>query len=182
MSIPQLKFTIASSNNELEQIIQLQQKNLPVSISKSEKEKEGFVTVQHDFDILKRMNDQQPHIIAKDGEVVVGYTLCMTKDFGNEIPILRPMFDKINNFLDHSSTYITMGQVCIDKAYRKQGIFRGLYHHMREVLQNKYDVLITEVAANNTRSLNAHYAIGFKTLLTYSSDDIEWHIIHWNWE
>ncbi|WP_299243617.1 GNAT family N-acetyltransferase [uncultured Aquimarina sp.] len=182
MNLKHLKYTIATSDNELEQIIQLQQKNLAASISQSEKEKEGFVTVEHDFNILKKMNNQQPHIIAKDKDLVVGYTLCMTTDFGNDITVLRPMFKKIENSLDQAKSYIVMGQVCIDKEYRGQGIFRGLYQKMKIELQEKYDLLITEVAANNLRSLHAHKAIGFENMLVYKSDEIDWHLISWNWE
>ena len=75
-----------------------------------------------------------------------------------------------------------MGQVCIDKAYRGQGVFRGLYQKMKVELHKKYDLLITEVAANNPRSLRAHNAIGFKDLLIYQSGAIDWHLIYWNWE
>ncbi|SEK87976.1 Ribosomal protein S18 acetylase RimI [Aquimarina amphilecti] len=182
MAVQHLKYTTVTSHKELEQILLLQQKNLTTSISSEEKKKEGFVTVEHDFDILKRMNDQQPHIIAKNQDKVVGYTLCMTSDFGNDIEVLKPMFKKIENSLNPTNKYIVMGQVCIDKEYRGQGVFRGLYQQMKLELQKKYDLLITEVAANNTRSLGAHNAIGFKDLIVYESDKIKWHLIYWSWE
>ena len=176
-----ISYTITSSTEELKQIIVLQQHNLPTSISQEEKKKEGFVTVQHDLSILQKMNDKQPHIIAKDRDKVVGYALCMHRDFKDEIEILRPMFAQIEKYVNPSESYITMGQICVDKAYRKQGIFRGLYHKMQDELNGKYNVLITEVAANNTRSLHAHYAVGFTDLLVYESDGVKWHLIHWNW-
>ncbi|MHA7056653.1 N-acetyltransferase family protein [Aquimarina sp. M1] len=182
MAIQDLKYTAVTSHKELEQILQLQQKNLISSISKVEKKKEGFVTVVHDLNILKKMNDQQPHIITKDNDEVIGYTLCMTKDFGNDVEVLIPMFKKIQEHLSENTTYIVMGQVCIDKEYRRQGIFRKLYQKMKLELQEKFDLLITEVAANNLRSLNAHYAIGFKKLVIYEVDQIKWHLICWDWK
>jgi len=171
-----------SSEEELDQILVLQKNNLSEFISQTEKEKEGFVTVKHDFDILDRMNTQQPHIIAKHKDVVVGYTLCMTKNFGSDIEILKPMFTKIDELLDQNIPYLVMGQVCIEKAYRGKGIFNGLYQKMKLELQKTYNLLITEVASDNLRSLKAHKNVGFKTLTTYSSDNILWHIISWNWE
>jgi len=176
-----ITYTTVTTNNELSQILTLQQKNLPTSISEKEKEKEGFVTVQHDFDILKKMNDQQPHIIAKEGENVIGYALSMVSAFKNDIEVLKPMFEKIDANLDPQKSYITMGQICIDKNYRKQGIFKGLYYKMQSELSSQFDLLITEVAANNARSLSAHYAIGFFDLLVYQSDQITWHLIQWDW-
>ncbi|WP_378179523.1 GNAT family N-acetyltransferase [Aquimarina sp. SS2-1] len=175
-------YTTVSRNEELLEILALQKKNLSESISVSEKETEGFVTVRHNFDVLKNMNNQQSHIIAKDNDQVVGYTLCMTKEFAGEIEILKPMFQKISQQLNREDTYLVMGQICIDKAYRGQGVFRGLYQKMKSELKEKYDLLITEVASNNLRSLKAHKAIGFKNLITYESDGIEWHLISWNWE
>ncbi len=178
-----INYTIVSTIEELRQIIQLQRTNLPSSISMTEKQKEGFVTVQHDLDVLERMNDVQPHIIAKDGNNVVGYALSMVKDFKDDIEVLKPMFDKIDTQIDHKVSYIVMGQICIDKAYRKQGIFRGLYYKMRDELKSKYDLLITEVAANNNRSLQAHYTVGFTDLLVYDSDGVTtWHIMQWDWK
>ncbi|MEW7289816.1 GNAT family N-acetyltransferase [Aquimarina sp. 2304DJ70-9] len=177
-----IDYTCTSTIDELEQIIQLQHHNLPSSISITEKQKEGFVTVQHDLDILKRMNDLQPHIIAKDDDNVVGYALSMVKDFKNDIEVLKPMFDKIDRQIGDKISYVVMGQICIDKAYRKQGIFKGLYHKMRDELKSKYNLLITEVAANNNRSLQAHYTVGFTDLLVYDAKGITWHIVQWDWK
>lgn len=177
-----IRYTTSSSDIELEQILLLQQSNLSESITLDEKQNEGFVTVRHDFDILKKMNLQQPHIIAKHNDQVVGYALCMTKDFGNDIEVLKPMFAKIDSLIEPKTNYIVMGQVCVDKLYRKQGIFRGLYQKMKSSLQEKYSLLITEVASNNHRSLEAHRAIGFKDLIVYQADTIQWHIISWDWE
>ncbi|WP_378186236.1 GNAT family N-acetyltransferase [Aquimarina sp. W85] len=174
-------YTTVTLVEELHQIIKLQQENLPIAVTAEEKEKEGFVTVQHTISILKKMNDQEPHIIAKDQNSVVGYALCMTQKFKNDIEILKSMFIEIDKHLNSDISYIIMGQICIDKAYRKQGVFRGLYAKMREELNEKYDLLITEVAADNIRSLKAHDALGFETLTTYKSNGIKWHLIKWDW-
>ncbi len=177
-----ITYTVTSSINELKQILHLQQNNLSSSITNIEKHKEGFLTVKHDLNILKKMHDQEPHIIAKDANTVIGYTLSMVQDFKNDIDVLKSMFAKIDDQLNVQTTYIVMGQVCVDKAYRKQGIFRGLYYKMRDELNNKYDLLITEVAADNTRSLRAHYAIGFTDLLIYDSAGVSWHLMQWDWQ
>ncbi len=177
-----IKYKVTTFVEELQQIINLQYNNLPSSISQTEKEKEGFVTVQHDIDILTKMHEQQPHIIAKHDNKVVGYALSMVQSFKNDIEVLQPMFAKIDTLLHGGISYIVMGQICIDKTYRKQGIFKGLYHKMRSELSDQYDCLITEVASNNHRSLQAHYAIGFKDLLVYKSCEITWHIVQWDWK
>ena len=70
-----------------------------------------------------------------------------------------------------------MGQICVAKNYRNQGIFRGLSNAMKAHVQPEFDSIITEVDAKNTRSLQAHYAVGFKELKTYYSDDRDWVLI-----
>jgi hypothetical protein len=58
---------------------------MKINLSEDEIEVEGFVTVMHDFDILKKMNKACAHSIAKDGNKVAGYALAMTRDFRDEI-------------------------------------------------------------------------------------------------
>jgi outer membrane lipopolysaccharide assembly protein LptE/RlpB len=75
----------APSSKELHQILALQKANLPISIFSEEKEQEGFLTVHQEDEILKRMNDVYPQIIAVDKNVLAGYTLCINTKLGGEI-------------------------------------------------------------------------------------------------
>ena len=167
----------ATRKYELEQILQLQRDNLPSVVSEEIKKTEGFVTVHHDFDILNRMNEACPHIIATNDEMVVGYTLCMHPKFGDEIEVLKPMFAEITRILGTDEKYIAMGQVCVAKAYRRQGIFRNLYNYMLDEIKPEFNCIITEVDCKNTRSLKAHYGIGFKLLSRYQSGGHDWELI-----
>lgn len=171
----------ASTLDELEQIRTLQLQNSSQNISAEEKLQEGFVTVQHSVALLEQMNYACAHIIAKDNDIVVGFALVMLSSFRNKIEVLIPMFERIDELVPKDKTYVVMGQICVDKKYRKQGIFRGLYHFYKEELHHEFDFLITEVAAINIRSMHAHDAIGFKIIDTYNEDGIEWNIILWDW-
>lgn len=171
----------ASTLDELEQIRTLQLQNSSQNISSEEKLQEGFVTVQHSVALLEQMNSACAHIIAKDNDAVVGFALVMLSGFRNEIKALIPMFERIDELVPKDKTYVVMGQICVDKNHRKQGIFRGLYHFYRKELQHQFDYLITEVAAINLRSMQAHEAIGFKIIDTYDEDGIVWNIILWDW-
>ena len=118
-----------------------------------------------------------PHIIAKAGGMVVGYALCMHPVFAQEIEVLIPMFDEIESAVPKPENYLTMGQICIDKNYRGQGLFKNLYATMKAAVIPEFQSIITEVDAKNTRSLQAHYAAGFADLKTYSSGGQDWHLI-----
>lgn len=170
----------ALTAGELNEILNLQEQNLRHLISDDVKEKEGFVTLQHDFNILKKMNDACAHCIAKLNGKVVGYALSMLQDFKNDIPLLVPMFNEIDELIlekNLSPNYIAMGQICVDKSVRGMGVFRGLYHFMAQQLKNDFDAIITEVDIKNTRSSNAHKAVGFEVLKNYTSNDQFWEVI-----
>ena len=172
-----IDYTRARTKAELQQILRLQEDNLKGGLSASEKEREGFVSVVHTLELLEAMNKVCPHILAKSGDEVAGYALCMHPDFSDAIPMLRPMFKKVRSLIDPSHRFVIMGQICIDKPWRKQGIFRGLYASMRQELKGEFDSIITEVDDTNQRSLTAHLAVGFRSLEVYWSGDRTWHLI-----
>jgi len=182
-----IQFTTSNTPNEIQQILDLQATNLPKNISAKEAKEQGFVTVHHNFDILSAMNAKFSHVIAKDGNKVVGYTLVMLPEFGNRIPVLVPLFDKINQLsFNHEAlnetTYFVMGQVCVDKNYRGKGVFAGLYQQMKTEMSTNFKYIITEIATRNTRSMRAHEKVGFKTIHIFSTPEEEWAIVAWDWQ
>jgi L-amino acid N-acyltransferase YncA len=182
-----LTFTKATSTSDLEGILLLQKKNLAQGLSSEEIQSQGFVTVNHTFDQLKNLNDIEKHVIAKDGDQVVGYALAMTQQSKSEIPILLPMFEVFDKIIFSgkeisSYNYMVVGQVCVDKAYRGHGIFDQNYGAYKKYYQDNYDFAITEIASTNTRSLQAHRRIGFKEINSYfAPDKTEWIVVVWDW-
>lgn len=173
-----ITYCSTTSASELKQILALQQENLPTVLTSEEKNKEGFVTVHHDLDILKRMHNACPHIIAKHRKAIIGYALSMHPKFGNEIDVLKPMFKEIQNSTLKNALFIVMGQICIEKEYRGQGIFRELYKTMAKELASEFNHIVTEVDAENRRSIQAHYAVGFQKLKTYTAAGKVWELIY----
>ncbi len=175
----------ANTKEDLLQILALQEENLEKSISSSELKDQGFVTVHHDFDLLQEMNAPFPHVIARANDKVVGYTLVMLRKMADRIPVLIPMFEKINQLSYQgqalsSAQYFIMGQVCIDKDFRGKGLFSALYHKLGREMRADFQFCITEVAVRNPRSMRAHQKIGFKPLFQYKDDDSEeWVILIW---
>ncbi len=165
------------SDEELLQILKIQERNLAAGLTSEEKKTHGFLTVQHTFDVLKKMNNRCPHIIAKYNNEVVGYALCMHPTFENEIEVLKPMFDEINSIPNINRNYIVMGQICIDEKYRGQGIFRKLYKTMKKEVFPEFSSIITEADALNKRSLEAHYAVGFQKIKVYEAGGQTWKLI-----
>ncbi len=175
-----IEYKKSTTDEELKQILLLQQANMPKQLSVKEIQTQGFVTVQHDMEILKKMNTITPHIIAKNNNKVIGFAICMHPKFKDEIAVLKPMFQQIEGVFSKEINYMVMGQICIDKDYRKQGVFRALYKTMKKEIQPFFSTIITGVDAINTRSLEAHYAIGFQSLLSFESEGHQWEIIFLN--
>ena len=176
-----VSFGTAKSDSDLHQILGLQSCNLPTNLSQEEAHSQGFVTVHHDFDLLKKMNTPFPHIISSNGEQIIGYALVMLRSFQNDIPVLVPMFKEIDAIIYRgeklgNAKYFIMGQVCVDKACRGQGVFAGLYEEMKLRMHPHFDYIITEVAKRNTRSIRAHEKVGFENVHEYHAGE-DWAIL-----
>ncbi len=180
-----IAFTTVSRPDEVGQILDLQAANLVSALTPERIASQGFVTVRHDPGVLQRMNDAAPAIIATDGGQVVGYALVMPRTFAADVPILQPLFQRLDALcwrgaaLREQTRWFVMGQICIAERHRGRGVFDGLYRTMADVSRGRYDFTVTEVAARNTRSLRAHARVGFKTLEVYAdaATGEEWHIL-----
>ncbi|WP_271785437.1 GNAT family N-acetyltransferase [Aquimarina algiphila] len=182
-----MKIKLVESNNELEQILELQNDNHYENIPPDLKNKNGFVTVRHNLELLLKMNDKAKQIIAVENGKVIGYALVMLKKFRNLIPVLVPMFDnfedtryknsKLSNF-----NYYVMGQVCISEKHRGKGIFKSLYLKHREIYSSQFELCLTEVSSSNLISMKAHQKVGFKTISTFKDSTDEWNILAWDWK
>jgi len=175
----------AETKEEIQGILSLQEQNFKINLTPNEIEREGFVTVNHDLETLQLMNSYEPQIIAVEHGIVVGYALVMTRQLEDKIPVLQPMFQKLNELsfeskLISKSRFYIMGQVCIAKAYRGKGLFAELYNKHKTEFSNRYDYCITEVSDSNPRSMKAHLKIGFKNIHSFTDDTDTWNILLWN--
>jgi len=185
--MPSFIYTTSKSEKDLPGIIELQKNNLPANLTQEEISNQGFVTVIHSLTDLKKMNDIEQHIICKDKEKVIAYLLAMTSKSKNDIPILIPMFETFEKILYMGKpvstyNYIVVGQVCVSKNYRGQGILDRCYEEYKNSFKGRYDFAITEIASRNVRSINAHKRIGFSEIHKYTSPNgEEWSIVIWEW-
>lgn len=183
-----ITYTTSKTEKELSQILELQKNNLPQNLTADEMKSQGFVTVAHSLEDLQKLNNQEQHLVMKDGDTIVGYLLAMTKYSRNDIPVLIPMFnvfDKLayKNKLIAEYNYIVVGQVCIDKNYRGMGLLDQSYAAYKLFFKEKYNFAITEIATTNTRSIQAHARIGFLEIYRYTDEkNIEWSIVIWDWK
>jgi hypothetical protein len=180
-------YTTTKNKADLKEIYALQKANLKKNLSEQEIESDGFVTVDHNWETLEKLNSIEPHIIAKDDKEIIGYVLAMTKKSRYDIPIIFPMFNEFEKItyegkLLSDYAYMVVGQVCVHKNYRGKGVFENCYRIYKKTFVNRYDFSITEIALTNHRSRNAHKKVGFKEIHSYKdSNQNEWVIVVWDW-
>jgi hypothetical protein len=180
-------FTTITTDKEIQQLLDLQQQNLTKNISEEVANNQGFVTVVHNFELLSRMNQSVPQIIAKDGDEVIAYALVMPESFRFDIPVLTAMFELMDG-LEYKgkwikdTKYYAMGQICVAEGYRGKGIFDGLYTKHKENLSPHFDLCVTEIAKRNTRSLAAHKRVGFEIIHDYFDVNYPelWEVVAWD--
>jgi hypothetical protein len=168
---------LVAGERELEQILALQQANLSETA-------DGFVTVRHTLDILRAMHAQLPSVVARDAQGdIVGYALSMAREAQGLLPILAPMFARLDALETlRGKRWSVMGQVCVAKAFRGQGVFDALYDGHRAQYAGRFDVLVTEIATRNGRSMRAHQRVGFVELDRYRDATDEWSVVGWSFE
>jgi ribosomal protein S18 acetylase RimI-like enzyme len=165
-------------DRDLEQILDLQRRNLPRSLDAGTAAEQGFVTVEHSLGVLRRMHELEPSIVARSGASLAGYALVMPVACRAFIPVLDPMFQRLEGL---KGRFYVMGQICVDRPWRGRGVFDALYHAHRDHLRTRYDLVVTEVSVRNTRSLRAHERVGFRELQRYRDATDDWVIIAWDW-
>jgi GNAT superfamily N-acetyltransferase len=172
-----------ATRTDLSRIIELQRANLEVNAR--DPVGQGFVTVVHTLDILERMHALAPSVVVRDGDVVAGYALVMPHECAPLVPKLGPMFANLRALAWHGRPltalrWYVMGQVCVAESHRGRGVFDALYEGHAALYGNAYDLVVTEVATRNTRSMRAHARVGFETIDTYRDDVDEWAVIAWD--
>lgn len=168
---------LSDGRADLEGILALQRENLRTLVSAEEAALNGFVTVEHTFEVLAQMHALMPSVVARSAGRVVGYALSMAPACRALVPVLEPMFATVEQLPSAPSHFYVMGQVCVARSHRGQGLFDAMYRAHRSHFAQRYDALVTEISTRNARSLRAHARVGFRDLTTYMDATDEWRVV-----
>ena len=172
----------AADDRDLEAILALQRANLERNL---ESLADGHVTLEHTLASLRQMQALEPSFVAVEGPALAGYALVLAPALRPLFPVLEPMFALSDRLAFHgrplaSLRYYVMGQVCVAPPYRGTGVFDALYRAHAEALGQRYDLVVTEVATRNRRSLRAHQRVGFEVIATHRDETDEWAVVAWD--
>lgn len=181
------KVTLARKPAHLKQILKLQAANVLEAIDDDTARSQGFVTATHDLELLQRMTASAASVIALQERQLVGYCLAMTREFGDSVPVLTPLFERQDAIeyrgeLLGDSGYLVMGQICVAQGARGQKLADRMYKYLRGCYHLRFPYCITAVDARNTRSLRIHQRVGFEEIDRFqASDGRNWVLVIWNW-
>ncbi len=180
---------ILVQDKHIYQLLALQRQNLKKNITMAEMADQGFTTVEHTFEKINAMKEPLSQIVAFQNDHIVGYALSMPISFRSVIPELVPMIDLLDNIefngqLLSNYKYYIMGQICVSKSVRGQGVFQKLYQEHAKVFANKYNFIVTEISIHNTRSMRAHEKVGFKVIHEYfdPENNDTWAVVLWDFK
>ncbi|MBL7815917.1 MAG: hypothetical protein JNL70_12955 [Saprospiraceae bacterium] len=173
--------------SEVDSLLDLQKENLKANLDSETVESQGYVSFRYDPIIIERMRADEPQIIARTHEGIVGYVLTATIGAMRTIEAAIPMLDMIETLQFKGKpcseqNYYIIGQVCVKADFRGQGMFEALYEGHRQNFADSYDFCVTEIAVDNRRSLAAHHRIGFETIHVFfdAFNGKEWHVVAWD--
>jgi ribosomal protein S18 acetylase RimI-like enzyme len=172
---------------DLPAILALQRQNLASSLTADEAGREGFVTVVHTLEILQEMHRLAPSLVVQDGATLAGYALAMPLGCRAFLPVLEPMFRLFEGLMWQGRPlatyrYYVMGQICVARDYRGRGVVQALYRGHAELHGSDHDLVVTEIAARNGRSLRAHEKVGFVEIGRHRDATDDWVVVAWDFQ
>jgi predicted N-acetyltransferase YhbS len=140
-------------------IIDLQIKNHFSNLTDQEKQKQGFISLLTDKDVLARLIASKLVFIAKNQfSKCVGYIFAIPRSLAHELVFLKPLvFAADQEQSLKGQEYYILGQICIAADFQGTGIALKLYKRLeRELVAKKCKTVVTEVSVLNPRSLVFH--------------------------
>jgi hypothetical protein len=182
-----MKVGLVEDRGTLREILDLQRQNLRARLTPEEVREQGFVTLEHSIATLETLHAAMPSAVAHQGERLVGYALAMARECRSVMPVLLPMFDVLDQLAAAGGPlagrrWYVMGQVCVAREARGTGVLDALYTTHRAAYAGQFDLLVTEIAERNPRSIRAHARVGFREVHRYRDATDAWVVVGWDWK
>lgn len=170
---------------DISEIIKLQQENLLKNLTEEEQQKEGFVSLQNNKIELKDIiNGEGVFVVEKQNDCIVGYLFSVKLDYAKKLEFFEPLIKNLENIsykgqkIDQYK-YCILAQICVKKEYRWTGVVEKLFSTLKkELINENYDLAISEIAESNTRSIHKHIdEIGMKNIGDYIFNNENWVIV-----
>ncbi len=143
-------------------IVRLNAANFIANLADHERA-EGFLSAVFTLNQTAAMAEDLGTTVAIVDGVLAGFLCAFRNDFDHGSPVVARMIESYDRMrfegklLAEYDTY-AYGPVCIDRAYRRMGLLRGLYEAQKQELAGRFEVGVALIARSNPHSMQAHVA------------------------
>lgn len=161
---------LQATDNDLQGILDLQQKNLIQHLTDAEKA-DGFLSVAFTEAQFKTMNDQTGIIVCKAGDQVCGYLCASSLEFNKAFPLVAAMMETFPKLSYKEKTLdqypaIIIGPWCIASESRGKGVFANMWLALNK-MRCTNELMVTFIATQNLRSYHAAKKVGMEAISTF---------------
>lgn len=143
-------------------ILRLNSANFIANLAEQDRQ-DGFLSAVFTLEQTAAMAEDLGTTVAIVDGVLAGFLCAFRNDFDHGSPVIAKMIESYNRvyfegkLLSSYNSY-AYGPVCIDRAYRRKGLLRGLYEAQKQELAGQFEVGVALIARNNPHSMQAHVA------------------------
>jgi predicted N-acetyltransferase YhbS len=172
------------SDSDISQIMNIQSANQHKLLTPTQ-QKNGYLSIAFSETEFKDFNNNLCVVVAKDQHEVIGYCCVSSATFNAQFPILDQIVRDIPSYVipetqdmpteEKSCIY---GPICIALSHRGKGVLEKLSAFGLEIAKERgYVFCFSFIAADNTRSLQAHKKLSFHTVGTVNHNNNEYIVI-----
>lgn len=150
--------------DNINQIIDLNKKYL-IGYLTEEQKQNGFIRIEYGKDDLQQIITNKEIVIATGKEKVIGYYLIGRKS--GKAALNYQKNKAISLFATKEILFDNIGygcQVCIDEAFRNNGLFGQMLIALTKQVKDKYSHLLCSVSNDNIVSMKTHLNNGWQVI------------------
>ncbi|HEX6770044.1 MAG TPA: hypothetical protein VF208_11885 [Candidatus Binatia bacterium] len=141
-------------------IVRLNAANFIANLSEDER-RDGFLSAVFTLEQTAAMAEDLGTTVAIVDGRLAGFLCAFRNDFDHGSPVVAKMIEsyerlRFDGKLLNAYKSYAYGPVCIDRAYRRNGLLRGLYQQQKRELAGRFEVGVALIARTNQHSLDAH--------------------------
>ena len=145
-------------------MVQLHHQNLLTNLTPSE-QASGFLSASFSEEQFQAMDRDLCVAVCADSDKVCGYACAASIQYNQSIPLVAAMIARFPEIVYQGRPFSSYhpfiyGPVCIDRAYRGQGILSRLVEALLNFLPQDFDLLTSFISKDNQRSIHAHQKLG----------------------
>jgi ribosomal protein S18 acetylase RimI-like enzyme len=143
-------------------IVLLNAANFITNLAEEER-RDGFLSAIFTEKQVAAMAGELGIMVAVVADKLAGFLCAFGNDFDHGSPVVAKMiasyermwFEGKSLSSYHSYVY---GPVCIDRAFRRKGLLRGLYEAQIQDLAGQFEIGVALISRSNPHSFDAHVA------------------------